>query len=333
MNDVKKVLMEHYQLTDEKWEEVLKEQTIKFKELYSTLPDEVLKIKILNSMRSRLLRDKSSGRTEDDVIFFGYIEPTGFNRIRNATYKKIMKETDGFKKALAQKLINTEGTLIDKWGNEIDTDNISKGDIHTLMGYNEKDDLILGNIQDSKKNEIVFGKPCHVVFTNSKAKSPIQNIEIKNIDTITPLESITPIKDMPSHIESMYMKYLTKEIPIINKVDEIKGCLYKYVALQGIISKIYDSSFGTAVELSTEDSDWKYILKLNISNRIKNFLINFVNEDLMVKVIAKVQQVDENDFTIKLSAITLWCQPEDILERKEINVEIKEESKEGTKSW
>jgi len=324
MNDIKKVLMEHYKLTDEKWDEILKEQTERFKESYSTIPEEILTQKILNSMRTRLLRDKSSGRTEDNVVFFGYIEPTGFNRIRNNTFKKIMKETDGFKKALAAKLITPNGDLIDRWGNEIDTENLSKEDIHTLIGFNENNEVIIGNLHDSKKNEIVFGKPCQVIFTNSKAKSPIQNISIKNIDTIIELDAEIPIKDMPSNIENMYMKYLKKEIPIVDKVETIKNSLYKYICLEGVIQEIHESSFGTMFELVTIDSEWKCTIKVKISNNVKNFLIRFINEDLGISLIAKVQQIDENENTIVLNAVSLWCQPEFIIEPINLNVEIKE---------
>lgn len=324
MNDIKKVLMEHYKLTDEKWDEILKEQTERFKESYSTIPEEILTQKILNSMRTRLLRDKSSGRTEDNVVFFGYIEPTGFNRIRNNTFKKIMKETDGFKKALAAKLITPNGDLIDRWGNEIDTENLSKEDIHTLIGFNENNEVIIGNLHDSKKNEIVFGKPCQVIFTNSKAKSPIQNISIKNIDTIIELDAEIPIKDMPSNIENMYMKYLKKEIPIVDKVETIKNSLYKYICLEGVIQEIHESSFGTMFELVTIDSEWKCTIKVKISNNVKNFLTRFINEDLGISLIAKVQQIDENENTIVLNAVSLWCQPEFIIEPINLNVEIKE---------
>jgi hypothetical protein len=316
----KELLIKKYEMKESDWDRILNEHMTKIKKESESqgieISDEEVQTRAQNSMSTRLLKDKKSNKEIDNVIFFGYIEPTPFNKFRISKMKKMI-ETDGkenaYRRAIAEELMDENGNILDSYGNPINKENPTKDDMHLIYGVTNKSEFFVGTVKDDNKKSIAFGVPMEVESIPSRSSKQLfansyRNIISMDVVDAKPLETEQIIDEM----DSMFDKYIQKNITIIKEEKELPENIYKEVALQVSIADIMDSNFGSTILCELTNAE-RYYIEAKVSNISKQFLTGLINLGRNVKMIMRVGKIDENENKITGNVISIWGDKKDLI--------------------
>ena len=340
----KQQLMQKFNIPEDKWNTIFNEQLGKFKKRFPKKTEEELNTQALNSMVSRLLRDKITGRRDVQVLLLGQFPTIPFNYFRVREAQKVKKLYTGkeeeFKKLCAEgkilykersALFNANAEIVDNFGNVIDENDPYKNDRHIVYGYDSENHLFVGATSQALKDKIIIGKPLTLSIKKSRIQqkffgaTPVNIIDIKeNTETISDEELVKTLdKFAEEHKEELVF--------VRSAVNVKEADISAILAIEGKVFDVNTSNFGTTVDIVLTN---EHIIHCRISPHLERSFAKFIDDDIDVKILARTSMATEVEDEANVDVISIWCRPEDISANVIVdNVGTDDKSEEDLKSW